>query len=83
MQELLTRFFFDIDEPIVAHGGEVHAYVGDEVIVSWPLSARVWVAPVSTASLPSATGSRNGRNPIAASSAPSRGFAPACTRVRW
>ena len=31
MQELLTRFFFDIDEPIVAHGGEVHAYVGDEV----------------------------------------------------
>jgi len=41
MQELLTRFFFDIDEPIVAHGGEVHAYVGDEVIVSWPLSAGV------------------------------------------
>ena len=41
MQELLTRFFFDIDEPIVAHGGEVHAYVGDEVIVSWPLSAQV------------------------------------------
>ena len=38
MQELLTRFFFDIDEPIVAHGGEVHAYVGDEVIVSWPLT---------------------------------------------
>jgi class 3 adenylate cyclase len=35
-QELLTRFFFDIDEPIVAHGGEVHAYVGDEVIVTWP-----------------------------------------------
>lgn len=40
MQELLTRFFFDIDEPIVAHGGEVHAYVGDEVIVTWPLTAR-------------------------------------------
>jgi adenylate cyclase len=32
MRDLLTRFFFDIDEPIVAHGGEVHAYVGDEVI---------------------------------------------------
>jgi adenylate cyclase len=40
MQELLTRFFFDIDEPIVAHGGEVHAYVGDEVIVTWPLTAQ-------------------------------------------
>jgi adenylate cyclase len=41
MQELLTRFFFDIDEPIVGHGGEVHAYVGDEVIVTWPLTAGV------------------------------------------
>jgi class 3 adenylate cyclase len=38
VQELLTRFFFDIDEAIVAHGGEVHAYVGDEVIVTWPLA---------------------------------------------
>ena len=41
MQELLARFFFDIDEPIVAHGGEVHAYVGDAVIVTWPLTAKV------------------------------------------
>jgi class 3 adenylate cyclase len=41
MQELLTRFFFDIDEPIVAYAGEVHAYVGDEVIVTWPLAAQV------------------------------------------
>ncbi|MCU1376747.1 MAG: adenylate/guanylate cyclase protein [Actinomycetia bacterium] len=40
MHQLLTRFFFDIDEPIVAHGGEVHAYVGDEVIVTWPVAAR-------------------------------------------
>lgn len=39
MQELLTRFFFDIDQPIASHGGEVHAYVGDEVIVSWPFKA--------------------------------------------
>ena len=41
MQELLTRFSFDIDGPIVAYGGEVHAYVGDEVIVTWPLTARI------------------------------------------
>jgi adenylate cyclase len=34
VQDLLTRFFFDIDAAIVAHGGEVHAYVGDEVIVT-------------------------------------------------
>jgi class 3 adenylate cyclase len=40
VQDLLTRFFYDIDEAIVAHGGEVHAYVGDEVIVTWPVSER-------------------------------------------
>jgi class 3 adenylate cyclase len=40
-QEFLTRFFFDIDDVIVAHGGEVHAYVGDEVIVSWAVSKPV------------------------------------------
>jgi adenylate cyclase len=40
MQELLTRFFFDIDEVILAHGGEVHAYVGDEVIVTWRVTAK-------------------------------------------
>ncbi|MCP3370010.1 adenylate/guanylate cyclase domain-containing protein [Bradyrhizobium cajani] len=40
IQELLTRVFFDIDEIILAHGGEVHAYVGDEVIVTWRVTAR-------------------------------------------
>ena len=35
---LITRFFFDIDRPIADHDGEVHSYVGDEVIVTWPLS---------------------------------------------
>ena len=39
VHDLITRFFFDIDEPISDFGGEVHAYVGDEVIVSWPVSA--------------------------------------------
>jgi class 3 adenylate cyclase len=39
MQELLTRFFFDIDGVILAHGGEVHGYVGDEVIVTWRVAA--------------------------------------------
>ena len=40
VQDLLTRFFYDIDEAITAHGGEVHAYVGDEVIVTWPVTAK-------------------------------------------
>jgi class 3 adenylate cyclase len=35
VQDLLTRFFYDIDAAITDHGGEVHAYVGDEVIVTW------------------------------------------------
>ena len=39
VHDLLTRFFFDIDEPIGDCGGAVHAYVGDEVIVAWPLAA--------------------------------------------
>ncbi|MBA2397571.1 MAG: adenylate/guanylate cyclase domain-containing protein [Bradyrhizobium sp.] len=41
VQNLLTRFFYDIDAAIVAHGGEVHAYVGDEVIVTWPLDDKM------------------------------------------
>jgi class 3 adenylate cyclase len=39
VHDLITRFFFDIDGPIANQDGEVHAYVGDQVIVSWPLSA--------------------------------------------
>jgi adenylate cyclase len=39
VQGLLTRFFYDIDDAITGHGGEVLAYVGDEVIVTWPLAS--------------------------------------------
>jgi class 3 adenylate cyclase len=39
VHDLITRFFFDIDGPIADYDGEVHAYVGDEVIVTWPLTA--------------------------------------------
>ena len=46
VQDLLTRFFYDIDPAIVAHGGEVHAYVGDEVIVTWPVGAKPSRNPV-------------------------------------
>lgn len=38
VHDLITRFFFDIDEPISDFKGRVHAYVGDEVVVSWPVS---------------------------------------------
>lgn len=33
---LIARFFLDIDPSIHRHGGEIHAYVGDEVVISWP-----------------------------------------------
>jgi class 3 adenylate cyclase len=38
VHDLITQFFFDIDEPIADYGGEVHAYVGDAVIITWPLT---------------------------------------------
>jgi class 3 adenylate cyclase len=38
VHDLITHFFFDIDQPIVEHGGEVHSYVGDAVIITWRLS---------------------------------------------
>ena len=38
-QELIARFFFDIAAPVLEHGGETHRYIGDEVVVTWPLSA--------------------------------------------
>lgn len=38
VQSLIGRFFFDIARPIAEHGGETHRYIGDEVVVTWPLS---------------------------------------------
>ncbi len=37
VQRLITRFFFDLSEPIAEYGGEIHQYVGDEMVVTWPL----------------------------------------------
>jgi adenylate cyclase len=38
VHDLITRFFYDIDGPIDDHGGSILSYVGDEVIVTWPLT---------------------------------------------
>ena len=40
VHDLITQFFFDIDEPVAEHGGEVHSYVGDAVVITWPLSGK-------------------------------------------
>jgi adenylate cyclase len=37
VQSLIGRFFFDIARPIAEHHGETHRYIGDEVVVTWPL----------------------------------------------
>lgn len=36
--ELLAEFFYQIDRAIVTTGGEIMSYVGDSVIVTWPLN---------------------------------------------
>jgi adenylate cyclase len=33
--EFLDRFFRDIAEPVIEHGGEIYKYLGDGVIVTW------------------------------------------------
>jgi class 3 adenylate cyclase len=35
--ELLNDFFDDLAEPINTYHGEIYQYVGDEVVISWPL----------------------------------------------
>lgn len=37
VQTLIAQFFFDIARPIAAHGGETHRYIGDEIVVTWPM----------------------------------------------
>jgi len=37
VQGMIARFFADISEPILEWGGEVHRYIGDEVVIMWTL----------------------------------------------
>jgi adenylate cyclase len=37
----LNRFVGDVTDPIVAQRGEIHKYVGDELIVTWTLAAGI------------------------------------------
>ena len=34
---MISRFFFDVAQETVRYGGETHEYIGDEVVVTWPL----------------------------------------------
>jgi len=37
--KLLARYYADLSGPIVAFGGEIYQYVGDEIVVSWKTAA--------------------------------------------
>lgn len=41
---LLSDFFSDISDPIERKAGEIYQYVGDEVVVTWPISTGVEAA---------------------------------------
>ena len=65
VHDLITQFFFDIDEPIAEHGGEVHSYVGDAVVITWPLSGKPERNdPRFAASSPSKTEWRSWQRPM-------------------
>lgn len=34
----LNQVFFDISDPVLEAGGEIYRYVGDQIIVTWPLA---------------------------------------------
>lgn len=38
---MIKQFFFDIAEPILENDGETHRYVGDQVVVTWPLGDQI------------------------------------------
>jgi len=35
--QFISTFFFDIDEAVLEHRGEIHRYIGDEVVITWPM----------------------------------------------
>ena len=37
---LISRFFFDVAQETMRHGGETHEYIGDEVVVTWPMERK-------------------------------------------
>ena len=36
VQAVISRFFFDIAGPVAEHHGQIHQYIGDAVVITWP-----------------------------------------------
>jgi adenylate cyclase len=48
MHRFLDRVFVAAADPVADHGGEIHQYVGDEIVVTWPVrDGRVGVRPLA------------------------------------
>lgn len=41
VQSLISRFFFDIAQPVARYRGETHRYIGDEVVVTWTIEKAI------------------------------------------
>jgi adenylate cyclase len=37
---MISQFFFDVAQETMRYGGETHEYIGDEVVVTWPLKGK-------------------------------------------
>jgi len=38
---MISRFFFDVAQETIRFGGETHEYIGDEVVVTWPMGHKL------------------------------------------
>ena len=70
--DFLNLFITDLSLPIAEAGGEVHQYVGDEVIVSWTLAAGLTRRAACAPALPCSTASPRAAPPTSANSACAR-----------
>ncbi|MCP9751091.1 adenylate/guanylate cyclase domain-containing protein [Ferruginibacter sp. HRS2-29] len=40
--EMLKEYFADMSVPIIRYSGEIYQYVGDEIVISWPLHKGIY-----------------------------------------
>ena len=66
---LVNRFVLDLTQPIVAARGEIHRYIGDELIATWKLEEGIAAAGASRPVSPPSTSWRDARPITAANSA--------------
>ena len=80
---LVYRFIDDLTQPIVAARGEIHRYVGDELIATWSSTREPLTAVASRPVSPPSTSSRDGRILTDATSAHPSLYGPAFIVARW